>query len=245
MAPRSLTPLLILTAPSPSGPHRSIRPLDGARPKSESSRDVGVPARAPRCPLPPGVASGLRQIGAIRPVMVRPCGFSPLRRVAPPRLCGLVASHCRSWGSPRFHTGRAGRFHLARPVLSRGAVQTLRRPSRRQPHPVTRAVAFLTLTHHLGSSPLEEPLPAGRRPSGRRRLRSRRAGPPLSGGAEAPSPCRGTRPRGRTLWRDAQASPQDRQQTPPASSLEGLDRSTEVAPPAPVRRNGSRHLRTR
>jgi len=36
----------------------------------------------------------------------RPRGFAPPRRFAPPRPCGLVASRCRSWGSPRFRLSR-------------------------------------------------------------------------------------------------------------------------------------------
>ena len=34
--------------------------------------------------------------------MFRPCRFSRLRRLSPPGGCGLVASRCRSWDSPRF-----------------------------------------------------------------------------------------------------------------------------------------------
>jgi len=36
----------------------------------------------------------------------RPRGFSPPRRLAPLRPCGLVASRSRSWGPPRFHLSR-------------------------------------------------------------------------------------------------------------------------------------------
>lgn len=44
----------------------------------------------------------LRRTGTNQYVTFRPCGLAPLRRLAPLRLCRLVASCCRSWGSTRF-----------------------------------------------------------------------------------------------------------------------------------------------
>lgn len=42
------------------------------------------------------------------PSACRPRGFSPPRRVVPPRPCGRIAGRCRSWGSPRFLPSRNG-----------------------------------------------------------------------------------------------------------------------------------------
>jgi hypothetical protein len=50
----------------------------------------------------------------------RPRGFSPPRRFNHPMRCGLVASHCRSWGSPR--------LPLACPHRPKPLSQTCERP---------------------------------------------------------------------------------------------------------------------
>jgi hypothetical protein len=53
-------------------------------------------------PLPRGVSALLRFRRAISEIAFRPRGFAPPRRFPPHLVCGLVASRCRSWGSPRF-----------------------------------------------------------------------------------------------------------------------------------------------
>jgi hypothetical protein len=61
-------------------------------------------------PLPVALASFLRSLGSHLGFSFRPRGFSPPRRLSPRWSCGLVASRCRSWGSPRYdldaHTPR-------------------------------------------------------------------------------------------------------------------------------------------
>jgi hypothetical protein len=42
------------------------------------------------------------------PSAIRPRGFPPPRRLAPPRPCDPVSDRCRSWGSPRFSPSRNG-----------------------------------------------------------------------------------------------------------------------------------------
>jgi hypothetical protein len=60
-----------------------------------SGRPLPAPTLARLC---------LRPACANKQVSFRPRGFSPPRRLPPASQCGLVASHCRSWGSPRcFH----------------------------------------------------------------------------------------------------------------------------------------------
>jgi hypothetical protein len=53
-------------------------------------------------PLPVALASFLRSLGSHLGFSFRPRGFSPPRRLSPRNSRGLVASRCRSWGSPRF-----------------------------------------------------------------------------------------------------------------------------------------------
>jgi len=76
------------------GLHRSGTPVD---PSNRPS--VGPSARVhSRSPLRASFGLG----GATSEVSVRPRGFSPPRRLPPRSACGLVASRCRPWGSPRF-----------------------------------------------------------------------------------------------------------------------------------------------
>jgi hypothetical protein len=66
---------------------------------------------ADRCPLPATGPSclGLAAFGRTMPAscVFRPRGFSPPRRLPPPAARGLVASHCRPWGSSGFRRGHA------------------------------------------------------------------------------------------------------------------------------------------
>jgi len=49
-------------------------------------------------------------------VMFRPCGFSPLRQFSPGRGCGLVSSHNRLLGPPRFQLAAARPTEAVRPA---------------------------------------------------------------------------------------------------------------------------------
>jgi hypothetical protein len=98
----------------------STRPFDVLRVRRRISPPLGWCYRAPpsgfskdrpsidmtgRCPLP--AACGLpRPLPSARrchaSCSFRPRGFSPPRRLPPPAARGLVASHCRPWGSSGF-----------------------------------------------------------------------------------------------------------------------------------------------
>jgi len=70
----------------------------------------------------------LRHAGTTQHVPFHPCGLSPLRRLAPQRLCRFIAPCCRSWGSTRFAVratfGQVRRSSLLIPVSH---VRTLQR----------------------------------------------------------------------------------------------------------------------
>lgn len=51
-------------------------------------------------------------------VMFRPCGFSPLRQLSPGRGCGLVPSHNRLLGPPRFQLAAARPIETVRPACA-------------------------------------------------------------------------------------------------------------------------------
>lgn len=140
--------------------------VTGRRPALLSLRHPGVHSR-------PVAPRGGRAFGGSvpsDPIVFRPRGLSPPRRLAPPGLCGLVASRCRSWGSPRFGTaptsgappGSVEPSSLPSveddPSPRRGSDPS-KEATRRQPHPVTRAVASLAL----------QLLPMTRHPEGWRR----------------------------------------------------------------------------
>jgi hypothetical protein len=55
-------------------------------------------------------ASGSGDRGSPRSLSFRPCGFAPLRRLAPLEHRGLVASRYQSWGSLRFVAASGGPF---------------------------------------------------------------------------------------------------------------------------------------
>jgi hypothetical protein len=97
----TLTPL-----PTRSGPcHPVLRPgfLSWGCPK------IAPPSFKPRSSspgqVPRSVAAPLRLpfgMGMPFPSAIRPRGFPPPRRFAPPRPCDPLSGRCRSWGSPRF-----------------------------------------------------------------------------------------------------------------------------------------------
>ena len=80
-------------------------------PPSGFSKDRPSIDMADRCPLPATGPSclGLAAFGRTMPpsCMFRPRGFSPPRRFPPPETRGLVASHCRPWGSSGFRAAPA------------------------------------------------------------------------------------------------------------------------------------------
>jgi len=86
---------------------------------------------------------------------------------------GLVASRCRSWGPPRFHTGRPTGRPASHDASPQCRIRTLRRNPRRQPYRVTAALTFV-------------PFPRDHRPRSRRAV----AGVPSVevGGSKAPAP---------------------------------------------------------
>ncbi len=108
-------------------------PVRAARHRCRAS-SPGVVQRSPLhrhqsgSPLPAGCpAFGARQPAS--PVF-RPRGFSPPRRLAPPRSRGLVASRCRSWGSSRFRPSRNELPRDAVPALrSLAPLRQLRLPA--------------------------------------------------------------------------------------------------------------------
>jgi hypothetical protein len=69
-----------------------------------------------RCPLPSSTSQAslspsAKSCHALR--LFRPCRFSRLRRLAPPRRCRFVAPCYRSWDSPRFRWGAGALLDLA------------------------------------------------------------------------------------------------------------------------------------
>jgi len=170
------------------------------------------PVRAPITPPPtPKRASASRVFAAERPLprtlphasvagshpcnSFRPRGFAPPRRFPPLGGRGLVASRCRSWGSPRFRepdsrsstwqarSWREDRHH------PRDALHTPRRYSRLQPYHVTVAVAPVPLADDPARLAVPAPLPApSRRAPHDRRRRLRGVSPPSSLDAARPFP---------------------------------------------------------
>jgi hypothetical protein len=108
-----------------------------------------------RSPLLQGFAASLRQRRNHPLRAFRPRGFTPPRRLPPPVVRGLVASRCRSWGSPRFRR-RPTRSGLRRARLDpsdRLSRDGLSYPSKAlpllQPHHVTVTVASLVFDPSL------------------------------------------------------------------------------------------------
>lgn len=140
---------------------RVLFPLHRAAFTDEPLRHAGVHSRHTReCafedPMPPGPA-------------FRPRGFSPPRRLAPPALCGLVASRCRPGvrrvspaeaDSPR----RCGPSEVSR-VDSRFSVT--RRPGLRSHRRFTRARCLLGVSSPPPASHRAGPRPCPSRPPNR------------------------------------------------------------------------------
>lgn len=83
-----------------------LMPLDVGTPSCLSWGCRRSPLRRSRCAKstpgedPCGTSPSGRRLPT--PTVFRPCGFSPLRRLAPPLPCRDVAPGCRPWGSSRF-----------------------------------------------------------------------------------------------------------------------------------------------
>jgi hypothetical protein len=145
-SPRSVDPSSCPQRPSTVRPSQARRGSRRSRPKPGSPlSSSGGPAPAPVRPLPAPEGA----FGASVPsdtILFRPRGLSPPRRLAPHELCRLVASCCRSWGSPRCSrcVRRSGRsLSVERPTFPRRASYPSKYATRRQPHHVTVAVAPL------------------------------------------------------------------------------------------------------
>jgi len=145
-SPRSFDPSSCPQRPSTVLLSQARRGSRRSRPKPGSPlSSSGGPAPAPVCPLPaPEGAFGMSVPSDT--ILFRPRGLSPPRRLAPHELCRLVASCCRSWGSPRCCrcARRPGRsLSVERPTFPRRASYPSKYATRRQPHHVTVAVAPL------------------------------------------------------------------------------------------------------
>jgi hypothetical protein len=101
------------------------------------------------CPLPDAVSGALRPGDATHPVMFRPRGFTPPRRLAPSGGRGSVAPRYRSevrCVSGDVEPGAVRRPHLSRTGHPRNAASyPSKDPTRPQPYRVTAACALLPL----------------------------------------------------------------------------------------------------
>jgi hypothetical protein len=158
----------------------------------------------------PGFGIAASTVGTRRPAVssFRPRGFSPPRRLAPPRPCGPVASRCRSWGSPRFHRVRRPGFPAMRscppkpcsppaatpprpsrgfPRVRRGDVGPRHRPGRSQLVRSPRTLALLTFFPPAATTVARRACPGSR--ASRALLRRRvRYPPPRFRGREPDAP---------------------------------------------------------
>jgi hypothetical protein len=163
--PRSVDPSSCPQRPSTVLPSQAMCGSRRTRPKPGSpfpTHGAPAPALVRLLPAPEGA------FGVSVPtdtILFRPRGLSPPRRLAPHELCRLVASCCRSWGSPRCSrcARRPGRsLSVERPTFPRRASYPSKYGSRRQPHHVTVAVAPLMFcSAHERPRPKPRPAPEG------------------------------------------------------------------------------------